>query len=255
MAEIDKNGAAAGVSGKRLDDAPLRKRFYEAVAVGASADGHRVLLDGRPIRTPAKKAAVVPSAGLAERLAEEWQAQQTVIDPASMPMTRLVNTAIDGIAGQEHAVRDDVAKYAGSDLLCYRAGHPQELADRQAKCWDPVLAWFAELHEARFVTIQGVMPVKQSEAVLAAFRSTLDREGALSLAALHVVTTMTGSAVLAMALRQGYANSAQIWDLAHVDEDWQISHWGEDFEASERRDKRWREFSAAAELLSLIGPE
>jgi chaperone required for assembly of F1-ATPase len=230
------------------------KRFYRAVTVGGEAPAFRVLLDGKPTRTPAKRELGVPSRALAEALAAEWDVQGERIDPASMPLTRLVNSAIDGVTGRENEVRADIAKYAAGDLLCYRAEGPAELARRQAEAWDPVLAWAREAVGARLVLGQGIVPVAQPQATLAAVERALADLDAFSLVAHHVMTTLTGSALLALAHAHNRLTAEEAWTAAHVDEDWQISQWGEDAEAKARRDRRWTEMQAASRLLGLLAP-
>jgi chaperone required for assembly of F1-ATPase len=230
------------------------KRFYRAASVEGAAPAFRVLLDGRPVRTPAKRELAVPARALADALAAEWEAQGERIDPAGMPLTRLVNSAIDGVAGREADVRADIAKYAGSDLVCYLAEGPAELVRRQAEAWDPVLAWARETLGARFVLGQGIVPVAQPQTATAAVQDALADLDAFTLAAHHVIATLTGSALLALAHGCGQLTAEQAWAAAHVDEDWQISRWGEDAEAQARRERRWAEMQAASRLLALLAP-
>jgi len=231
---------------------PRPKRLYRAVTVGGAAAGFRILLDDKPIRTPAKRELAVPSRALAEAIAAEWAAQGQRIDPQTMPLTRLVNTAIDGVAGREAEVRADIASYAGADMLCYRTADGGELARRQRSAWDPILAWGKEALGAHLIVAEGIMPVAQPEAAKAALSRALDRYDTFALAALHVVTTLTGSALLALAHARGRLSAEAAWAAAHVDEDWQIDKWGEDAEASARRQKRWAEMQAASQMLALL---
>jgi chaperone required for assembly of F1-ATPase len=231
----------------------LPRRFYKSVTVGEAGAEHRVLLDGKAMRTPAKATFVVPTRALAEAIAVEWEAQREHIDPATMPLTKLVNSGMDGVRGREAAVRDDIAKYAASDLLCYRASQPEPLARRQSEVWDPILDWGRKVLGASFVTAEGIMPVAQPEAAKAALVRALAGYDAFELAALHVMTTLTGSALLALAHAHGRLRVEEAWAAAHVDEDWQISQWGEDAEAATRRQRRWAEMQAASRLLALLG--
>jgi chaperone required for assembly of F1-ATPase len=169
-----------------------------------------------------------------------------------MPLTRLVNSAIDGVTGRKPDVRADIAKYAASDLLCYRAEGPVELVRRQAQAWDPVLAWAREALGAHLVLGQGIVPVSQPQAASAAIERALAGLDGLSLAAHHVMTTLTGSALLAIAHARGLLTAEEAWAAAHVDEDWQVSQWGEDAEAKARRDRRWAEMQSASRLLALL---
>jgi chaperone required for assembly of F1-ATPase len=229
-----------------------RKRFYRAVSVEGAAPPFRVLLDGRPARTPARRELAVPGRALAEALAAEWRDQGEHIDPAAMPLTRLVNSTLDGVIGREAEVRAAIAKYAGSDLLCYRADGPPELVRRQAEAWDPILAWARSDLDAHLLTGEGIVPVAQPQAAVAAIEGVLAGLDPLALGARHVMTTLTGSALLALAHAGGRITAEEAWAAAHVDEDWEIAQWGEDAEAKARRDRRWAEMQAASRLLALL---
>ena len=194
----------------------------------------------------------MPTKALAEAIAGEWEAQREHIDPAGMPLTRLANSAIDGVRVHQAEVRADIVKYAASDLLCYRASEPELLVRRQAEVWDPVLAWARDALGARFEVADGIMPVTQPEAARSAIAGALEGFDAFSLAALHVMTTLTGSALLALAHARGHLSAEAAWAAAHVDEDWQIGRWGEDAEAAARRRRRWSEMQAASRLLALL---
>jgi chaperone required for assembly of F1-ATPase len=228
------------------------KRFYRGVSVDGAALAFRVLLDGRPIRTPAKRELAVPAQPLAEAVAAEWEAQGERIDPDSMPLTRLVNSAIDGVTGREAEVRANIAQFAGSDLLCYRADGPAELARRQADAWDPVLTWARDTLGARFVLGRGVVPVAQPQAAITAVERALADLDAFDLTAHHVIATLTASALLALAHARGRMTADEAWQAAHIDEDWQISQWGEDAEAKARRQRRWLDMQAAGRMLALL---
>jgi chaperone required for assembly of F1-ATPase len=248
-AESKANGRAAR---KRTESLP--KCFYKDVAVKAEGAGAALLLDGKTVRTPAKKPLVLPSRALAEAVADEWRAQGERIDPTTMPLTKLANSAIDGVAGREQAVIDDIMNHAASDLLCYRAPGPRGLVEAQAKHWDTVLAWAKEALGAPLVLGEGVVHVAQPQASLDRLRQALAGRDPFSLAALHVMTALTGSALLALAAALGRLTPEEAWRAAHVDEDWQVSQWGEDQEAAERRANRRRDFTAAARTLRLLNP-
>jgi len=219
---------------------------------GANAPWFRVLLDARPLRTPAAREMSVPREELALAIAAEWAAQDHSIDPETMPLTKLANSAIDGVCGREHAVRADIAKYAGSDLVCYRADKPEALVVRQRDAWDCVLAWAEEVLSVRFRVGQGLMPLRQPEGVPVAIIRALEPFDHFGLAALHVMTTLTGSALLALACARGRLSVEAAWAAAHVDEDFQIGHWGEDAEARARRARQWRSIEAAHRMLTFL---
>jgi chaperone required for assembly of F1-ATPase len=230
-----------------------RRRFYETASSAALAGGggFELLLDGKPARTPAGRILAAPSAPLAQAIAAEWQAQGEVINPASMPLTRLANSIIDGVSDRADAVAAEVKKYLASDLICYRATSPQKLVERQAQHWDPIAAWAEALLGARFLMTDGVVHIAQPDAALAAAGAAVPRD-AWRLGAVHAATTLTGSALIALALAKGRLSADDGWMAAHVDEDWNIAQWGEDQEAAARRAFRFAEFAAAATVLRLL---
>ncbi|AHK44127.1 MULTISPECIES: ATP12 family chaperone protein [Ensifer] len=233
---------------------PLPKRFYKDVSIGTSEDGgHSVLLDGRPVRTPAKNLLAVPTLKLAEMLAAEWDAQVEVIDPAKMPVTRIANTALDGVAKDQRSVFEDILRFAGTDLLCYRASSPEGLVGRQNAVWNPVLEWAAQSLGARFILAEGVIHQEQPGEAITAYAEGLRAFATpLGLTCVHTITTLTGSALLAVAFASGRLTAEQAWIAAHVDEDWQIEHWGTDEEAFKRREGRWQEMQAATAVLDAL---
>lgn len=209
------------------------------------------MLDGRPVKTPAKGELVLPREALATAVAEEWAAQITHIDPAAMPLTKLCNTAIDRVRGREDAIAAEIAHFAGSDLVCFRAERPPKLVAMQAVAWDPVLAWADADLSAPFVRVCGLMPVPQPAESLARVRNALDAYNCFALCALHNMTTLTGSALMALAHARGFRDLEATWAAAHADEDFQIEAWGSDAEAEARRRHRWRDMQAAGRLLQL----
>ena len=232
---------------------PLPKRFYQQASVGERVGAYAVLLDGKTAKTTMKRALALPERALAEAVAAEWAAQEKVIDPATMPMTRLTQLAIDRVADEAAAVAAEVAQYAGSDLVCYRALEPAGLAAAQAAAWDPVIAWAGEALGARFELAVGVRFVAQPAAALAAIRAEIGKFAPpFALAALASATTLTGSALLALALARRRLALEETWAAAHVDEDWNIRAWGEDVDAGLRRAARLNEFTAAARLLAAL---
>ena len=212
-----------------------------------------ITLDGKPIRTPSARQVVVPARALADAVAAEWAAQGEAIDPVTMPLTRIANSVVEGVVDRVELVTDDLAKYLETDLLFYRAGHPEGLVAREAAHWDPVLFWAAEALGAHFILSEGIMHVKQPDEALRAARAALPGD-AWSVAALHVVTTLTGSALLALALAHGVRDAGQVWAAAHVDEDWNADQWGVDEEAAARRSTRLRDFDAAVAVLAAVNP-
>jgi len=226
----------------------LRRRFYENATVSETPDGCAVRLDGKPVHTPARRLLAAPTMALAEALAAEWNAQADVVDPAKMPLTRLANAIIDGVAQTPQPVAGEIKKYLASDLLFYRAGTPQGLVERQARHWDPILQWAAEALGAKFHLGEGVVHVAQPEAALAAARAAVP-DDPWRLGAAHVITTLTGSALIALAMARAQLSAEAAWHAAHVDEDWNMEQWGRDEMAMQRREFRHAEFQAAATAL------
>jgi len=244
--------SATGAGSDRLSRLP--KRFYKKVSYEEREErkGWHVLLDGKPINTPVQTRFVVPSQSLAKVIAAEWDAQGEHIDSDTMPLLRLANTALCQIQGREEAVADEIAAYASSDLLCYRAEGPQGLVEAQMQKWDPVLAWFKAEWDADFTLASGIIHADQPDESLRCVRRELGKADAFALSALHTITSLTGSVLLALAHAYGPFSAPEIWGAAHVDEDWQISQWGEDTDASMRREARGKEMTAAAQFLDFL---
>jgi chaperone required for assembly of F1-ATPase len=226
----------------------LRQRFYKHADVAGGPDGYVVRLDGKPVHTPARRLLAAPTLALAQALAAEWEAQREQIDPAKMPLTRLANSIIDGVADAPAPVKAEIQKYLGSDLLFYRAENPQALRERQARLWDPILRWAKSKLGADFKTGEGVVHILQPAAALQAASDAIP-EDAWRLGALHSTTTLTGSALIALALMRGELSVDDAWRAAHVDEDWNMEQWGRDEIALERRAYRLAEMQAAATVL------
>jgi chaperone required for assembly of F1-ATPase len=228
----------------------LKPRFYKSAGVTEVAEGFAVTLDGRPVRTPARRTLAAPTRALGEALAAEWDEQAEVIDPAKMPLTRLANTIIDGVAAASRDVAAEIEKYLGSDLVCYRAESPDRLVARQSHSWDPILAFAREALGARFEITYGVRFVTQSPDAIAAARGAIPTDP-WRLGAVYTVMTLTGSALIALAFARGGVTLDDAWAAAHVDEDWNMELWGRDELALERRDARFAEMQAAARVIEL----
>jgi chaperone required for assembly of F1-ATPase len=231
----------------------LRRRFYQRAEVGepAGQGGFPVLLDSRPVRTPARATLAAPTRTLTVAIACEWDAQREVIDPARMPLTRLANAIIDGVAERPAPVAAEIEKYLGSDLLFYRADQPEGLVANQTKHWDPILQWARDEFDARFVLAQGITHVDQPRQAIAAAARAMPADP-WRLGAVNAATALTGSALIALALAHGRLDTEAAWTAAHVDEDWNMSLWGRDEQALERRAFAFSEMQAAALILSLL---
>jgi chaperone required for assembly of F1-ATPase len=231
----------------------LPKRFYRAAAALPVEGGYAVGLDGKTVKTPAGRLLAVSSLAVAAAMATEWEAQKERIDPGTMPLTRLVNSAIDRVSAEMAAVRADIVAYAGNDLICYRADGPQSLIDAQNAAWNPLVRWARDALGARLTLVEGVIHAPQDPVALAAIARAVEPYDALHLAALHTATTLSGSAIIAVALAHGRLGLEEAWAAAHVDEDWQMLQWGRDEAAMARREGRFSEMTAGALVLSSRG--
>lgn len=224
------------------------KRFWSAVTVTSERG---IALDARPVRTPGRVPLILPTGALAEAIAGEWRAVGDTIDPRAMPLTALANAAIDRVASDPRAFAAGLARYADSDLVCYRAETPEPLVARQAAIWDPVIGWAQRRYDVGIEVTAGVVHRAQPPAMLARLGDAVAAFDAWTLAALSPVVTLTGSLLLALALVEGAATPDAVWAAAHVDEDWQVEMWGEDALATQTRALRRADFDAATRFLSL----
>lgn len=231
---------------------PNRKRFWRHARVTEHADGFVVLLDARTLSTPSKRPLALPTAALAQGIADEWQALGDEIEPARLPLTRAANTAIDRVAPARTAVVEELAAYGGTDLVCYRAEAPAELVDRQAAAWDPWIAWSRDALHAPLVAVEGVMHRPQPPASLGALQRAVDAHDPFALTALSELVSLSGSLVLALAVSHGALAAEEAWPLSRIDETWQAERWGFDAEAEAGAAARHRDFLQAETLLGLL---
>lgn len=231
------------------------KRFWTQTLAVETPDGWGVTLDGRPLRTPGKSPLTAPTQALARALADEWDAQTERVDPSKMPLTRSVNTAIDRVGAKHAEVAETIAAYGGSDLLCYRAPHPRALALRQAEAWDPLLDWAHRAHGARLACAEGVMHVAQPPEALARLAAAVAAHDPLRLVALHELTVLSGSLVIALAVSAGEIGAEEGWRRSRVDEDFQAEQWGEDAEAAATAALKRADFLAARRLIDLLSED
>ena len=242
---LDQEHRNPMVAARRNMRPALRKRFYKRATVG---EGNALVLDGKPVRTPARRLLAAPDSRIAAALGAEWNAQGGEIDPATMPLTRLANAIIDGVADQPDAVRGEIEKYLHSDLVFYRADGPQGLIARQAVLWDPFVNWARDELDARFVLAQGVVHQAQPPHAVQAAAKTIPRD-LWRLGAAASLTTITGSALIALALAAGAITAEQGWTAANADEDWNMEARGRDEDALQRRATQRAEFDAAVLVL------
>ncbi|SER63617.1 ATP12 family chaperone protein [Sphingobium sp. YR768] len=227
------------------------KRFYSEVTIVEVEGGFAIQLDGRPVRTPARALLALPTQALAEAVAEEWRAQGETVEPASMPMTGLANAAIDHVAANKADFAAGVARYAQSDLLCYRADGPDTLVARQAAAWEPLLDWARARYGVAFAVTQGIIPVPQPDETLARLEAAVVALDSFTLTGLSTLVTLSGSLVCGLALVEGGEDRDTIWQAAEIDEAWQVEQWGEDAEASARSAGRAADFATAAAFCAL----
>ncbi|HUD90539.1 ATP12 family chaperone protein [Sphingobium sp.] len=227
------------------------KRFYTDVSIVEAEGDFAIQLDGRPVRTPARAVLALPTAALAEAVAAEWRAQRETVDPASMPVTGLANAAIDHVATDKSRFAAGVARYAQSDLLCYRADGPDTLVARQAAAWDPLLDWARARYDVAFTVTQGILPVAQPDDTLVRLEAAVVALDPFTLCGLSTLVTLSGSLVCGLALVEGGRDIDAIWQAAEIDEAWQVEQWGEDAEASARAARRQTEFSMAGAFCGM----
>ncbi|RYD89970.1 MAG: ATPase [Sphingomonadales bacterium] len=224
------------------------KRFWKEVTL----ENGSIALDGKPVRTPGRAPLTLPTAALAEAVADEWRAVESDIDPRAMPLTGLANAAIDRIAPDTAAFAAGLAAYGESDLLYYRAELPEPLVERQRAAWDPLLDWARSRYDVHFETATGVMHKAQPPATITRLADAVAALDAFRLAGLSPVVTVSGSLVAALALVEGAADADTAWKATRIDEDWQEEMWGEDDLATKTRDSHHADFMAGARFLSLL---
>lgn len=227
------------------------KRFWKKAEAVESEGAFTVLLDGRSVKTPAKSALKVPSLEMAQAIADEWDAQEEQIDPIAMPVTRSANAAIDKVSTQFTEVADMIAEYGDSDLLCYRADGPRELADRQARAWDPLLDWADQTFNARLEPREGIIHAPQDPRAIANLKREVHAFSPFELTAIHDLVGLSGSLILGLAAARGYESPEALWELSRVDELWQAEQWGDDDEAIEVAEKKKKEFLHSAKFFEL----
>jgi chaperone required for assembly of F1-ATPase len=228
---------------------PLPKRFYKDVGVIEEGGLYALKLDGRGAKTPARNSLALPTRATANIIAAEWAAQVDVINPDAMPATRMVNSALDGVAARMDDVRTEILSYASSDLVCYRAEAPEGLVSEQSRHWDPVITWASDALGASFVLAKGIIHAEQPpQSLMNVSKQINDIIEPIGLAALHVMTTISGSCLISLMLCKGILTLEQAWAAATVDENWNISLWGSDDEAIVRLERRRQEFGVAHDL-------
>ncbi len=228
------------------------KRFYKSAGITEAPEGFGVTLDGKPLRTPAKRPLAVPTRALAEAIAEEWQAQGETVEPKHLPLTRLVSIALDLVAPRREAVVAEIVKYAGTDLVCYRAEQPPELVARQHAAWQPLIDWVTLRFDAPLAVTASILPVPQSPATLKALETAVAAYDTHRLAALHLATAACGSLVLALALIEGHLGAEAAFASAELDESYEIERWGEDAEQTRRRKGLKDDIALAARFVALL---
>jgi chaperone required for assembly of F1-ATPase len=232
--------------------APPVKRFYKEAAAAPDEGGWAIMLDGRPVKTPARAALVLPTEKLGKAVADEWRSQGETIDPRSMPLTGLANAAIDRVAPDPTTFAEGLARYGESDLLCYRAEGPEALVARQSQLWDPLLAWARRRYDVDFEVAAGIMHRPQHPETIERLDRAVTARGAFHLAALSPLVTVSGSLLIALAIVEEGIDLETGWAAATLDEQWQIEQWGEDPEAAAMLASRRQDFEAGYRLLSLL---
>ncbi|WP_455481519.1 ATP12 family chaperone protein [Bartonella sp. B35(2025)] len=246
---LNKNNSIHKV--QKFSCQPLPKRFYKEVKIRCEESGFSILLDECPVKTPARHHFLVPTEIFAKLVVQEFESQKEVIDPVKMPITRLVNTVLDGVAGNMQVIFEDLLRFVTCDMIFYRAKAPKELVQRQCEQWDPLLNWVEEELGSHFNLTEGLMYVEQPREAIQAVSNYLRRvESPYMLAALHTITTLTGSTIIALAIAAGRIDSDHAWDIAHLDENWTMEQWKTDEETMARRAYKKIEFTAAVTIIT-----
>jgi chaperone required for assembly of F1-ATPase len=228
------------------------KRFWKNAAAAERDGGWGVELDGKPVRTPAREPLVVPTSALGEAIAEEWNGVENKVDPRDMPLTGLANAAIDRVAPDMQAFAAGLARYAESDLACYRAEGPEALVDLQTQSWDALLGWARRRFDVDFRTTGGIIHVEQPAATVERLAHAVAALDAFRLAGLLPLVTIGGSLIAALGVLEGAFTPEQAWAAVSIDERWQLEQWGSDAEAEAALENRRRDFVAAARFLNLL---
>ena len=228
------------------------KRFWRAASVEEQGAGFTILLDARPVKTPARVALALPTRRLAEAIAAEWDAQKDTVDPRAMALTGLANAAIDRVAPDPATFAAGLAQFGASDLLYYRAERPRRLVEIQAAAWDPLLEWARRRFDIDFVLGSGVMPVDQPDATVRVLAHAVATYEPFRLAALSPLVTVGGSLIAALALAEGVVARDVAWTAVTIDEQFQLDEWGSDAEAEKALATRREDFEAGARLLELL---
>lgn len=229
------------------------KRLYRSASVVDRGGGFAIALDDRLVRTPGKRTLVVRIRALADALADEWNAQGETVVPGEMPLSRLANSALDGVVPRRQQVIDEVARHGATDLVCYRAAEPPELVERQSGAWQTLVEWLAREYGIRLRIATGVVPTAQSRATLDSFHAAVSTYDDLGLTGLHAATAACGSLVIALALARGRLDAEAAWSASQLDETYQIERWGEDAEAADRRARLLADIEAASRFMTLAG--
>lgn len=233
-------------------DAPrLPKRFYKVATAQPQDGGYAIQLDGKTVKTPSRQPLIVRGEKLAAAIVGEWEAQGEYINPRRMWHTKLANTALDLVLPRRDAVITDIVTYAKADLLCYRAEGPLVLVARQANIWDGLLDWLSDEIGAHLHVTTGIVHVAQEPEALEAIRKAVDAFDAFELTGLHNAVTLTGSAVIGLALLKRHIDAAAAFEAAHLDEFWQMELCGEDEEEAARLALRKSELEATILFVQL----
>ncbi|WP_101065500.1 ATP12 family chaperone protein [Roseovarius salinarum] len=230
------------------------KRFWTTAEAAETDAGFAVRLDGRVVKTPAKRTLAVPTRALAEEIAAEWQAQGDKVDPATMPATRSANAALDKVVPQHAEVATMISAYGDTDLACYRADYPEGLAERQARAWDPLLDWVAREAGARLTPVSGVMHVPQDPRALARLDAWVRGMDAFALTALHDLVGLSGSLVIGLAATRDVMTPEALWTASRIDETWQEEQWGTDEQAAAQAARKRSDFLHAHRFYNLSRP-
>lgn len=232
---------------------PNMNRIFKDVTVEEVGEAFTILLDGRAVKTPAKSALLLPTREVAEAIADEWDRQEAKIDPATMPFMQAAATAIDRVTPQRDKVIEDIVAYGGTDLVCYRAEHPDSLVAKQSAAWDPLLHWLHSRHQISLKTTNAITHIAQDEAALAKLAEIVGAQKDMTLSPLYNITALCGSLVVALAVLDGHVTADEAFEISELDETHVMELWGADAEAMERRKNNKESLAASTRFLELTG--
>ncbi|KAJ1451283.1 hypothetical protein M885DRAFT_530188 [Pelagophyceae sp. CCMP2097] len=211
-----------------------RRRFYKGAGIVPADDGasgFEITLDGRKLRSPARRALALPNETIALAIAAEWDAQEDYIEPASMPLMGLASTAVDQVVDERGFVVKNVLAYLRTDTVTYFADSEDEveLLERQERHFLPLLEWLNTEYKIELPQRRGLELYHKKQNPAAASAVAEDIVEAMShwrLSALQCATTECKSLTLGLALLAHRIDAREADYASRLEENMQIERWG-----------------------------